>query len=151
MKAEAMENGYSEAISLTHEGHVCEGSAENLFIWHDSQLVTPPVTDNILVGITRSTILQLAREELGLECVERSIDRTELYVCEEVFLCGTGVEMTPVVEIDRRPVGTGKIGPISRKLTGLYQDVVHGRVAKYRDWCAPVYTQAPAAAGARAD
>jgi branched-chain amino acid aminotransferase len=146
MKTEAMENGFDEAISLTHDGHVCEGSAENLFMWHETKLVTPPVTDNILVGITRSTVMQLAREELGLETVERGIDRTELYVCDELFLCGTGVEVTPVIEVDRRPVGTGKMGPISRQVIDLYQRVVHGDVPRYFDWCAPVYAGDRAAA-----
>ncbi len=155
MKTEAMENGFDEAISLTQDGHVCEGSAENIFIYEGGQLITPGRNDNILVGITRATVMQLAREELGIETVERAIDRTELYVCDEIFFCGTGVEITPVVEVDRRPIGTGRMGPVTRQIIDLYQRVVHGDVPKYLDWCAPVYAGARAgtkpAAAASAD
>ncbi len=148
-KTEAMEAGYDEAIVLTQDGHVAEGSAENLFLVRDGKLVTPPVTDNILEGIVRRSVMQLARDEFGVETVERSIDRTELYIADEAFLCGTGVQIVPVVEIDRRPVGGGKIGSITRRLSETYFAAVRGDVAKYRSWLTPVYEGARAGGGSR--
>ena len=138
-KTEAVLNGYDEAIVLNQDGHVSEGSAENLFLVRDGLLITPPVTENILEGITRATIIELAREELGLPTVERPVDRTELYVADELFLCGTGVQVAAVVSVDRRPVGGGQMGPIVRQVRELYFDVVRGRVSRYRHWCTPVY------------
>ena len=138
-KTEAALNGYDEAIVLDEEGHVSEGSAENLFIVRNGMLVTPGETSNILEGITRQTVIELAKEELGLETVVRPIDRTELYAAEEVFFCGTGVQIAVVAEIDHRPVGTGKIGPVGRKIRDLYFDIVRGKNPKYRHWCTPVY------------
>ncbi|MDQ2853474.1 MAG: aminotransferase class IV, partial [Chloroflexota bacterium] len=131
-------NGFDEAIMLTHDGHVSEGSAENLFIVRAGILITPPTTDNILEGITREHIMNMAGD-LGIPVTERSIDRTELYAADEVFLCGTGAQLAPVVEIDRRPVGTGKGGPITRRLHQLYFDAVRGKSDLYRDWLTPVY------------
>ena len=138
-KTEAVLNGFDEAIVLTQDGHVSEGSAENLFIVRDGKLVTPLGTDNILEGITRSTIMQLAREEMGLEVEERRIDRTELYIAEEAFFCGTGVQVAAIVEVDRRRVGSGKLGPVVSRLRDIYFDVVRGKVEKYKGWCTPVY------------
>lgn len=138
-KSEALLNGYDEAIMLTSDGHVSEGSAENLFMFTGGKLVTPPVTENLLVGITRHTIMTIAKQELGLEIVERMIDRTELYNCDELFLCGTGAQIAPVAEVDHRPVGNGGIGPITARLQQIYFDVVRGKVDKYREWCTPVY------------
>ena len=138
-KSEAMENGFDEAIMLTHDGHVCEGSAENLFIVRDGKVFTPPPTDNILEGITRLALIQLMKQELGLEVVERSIDRSELYVADEVFLCGTGAQISPVVDVDRRQVGDGRVGAVVSKLQRLYFDAVRGRNEKYLDWLTPVY------------
>jgi branched-chain amino acid aminotransferase len=138
-KTEAVLNGYDEAIVLTIDGHVSEGSAENLFLVRDGKLITPAVTDDILEGITRSALMQLAREEMGLETIVRTVDRTELYVAEETFLCGTGAQLSPVVEIDHRPVGNGEVGPITRKLAQLYFDTVRGRMPAYGDWLTPVY------------
>ena len=138
-KTEAALNGFDEAIVLTQDGHVSEGSAENLFIVRDRVLITPPVTENILEGITRKVIIELARKELGLEVMERSIDRTELYVAEEVFFCGTGVQVAAVAQIDHRTIGIGQIGPIVKALRDLYFQVVRGQVSKYRAWCTPVY------------
>lgn len=140
IKSEALLNGFDEAIVLTEDGHVSEGSAANLFLVHDGQLVTPPVTDNILEGITRRTIIELAEAELGLPVIQRPIDRSELYLADEVFLCGTGVQVTAVTRIDHRPVGEGRLGATTRAIRELYFDVVRGRVAKYRHWCTPVYT-----------
>jgi len=138
-KTQAALNGFDEAIVLNQDGQVSEGSAENLFIVRDGKLITPPVTENILEGITRATIIEIAREELGIETVERPIDRTELYVAEEAFFCGTGVQVAAIAEIDHRPVGTGKLGPVVKKIRDLYFDIVRGKVEKYRHWCTPVY------------
>lgn len=140
VKSEAMQNGFDEGIVLTQDGHVCEGSAENIYVVRNGVLYTPGITDNILEGITRHVIKQLATEELGLQVVERSIDRTELYVADEIFFCGTGVEVTPVVEVDHRAVGNGQIGPIFSQIRSLYYAVTHGQDPKRREWCSPVYT-----------
>ena len=109
-KTEALTNGFDEAIMLTSEGHVSEGSAENIFLMVNNELVTPPPTENILVGITRDSVIQVARRELDRITRERVVDRTELYTADEIFLTGTGAQIAPVVEVDHRPVGTGKIG-----------------------------------------
>jgi len=138
-KTDAMLNGHDEAIVLTADGHASEGSAENLFMVRDGVLVTPSVTDDILEGVTRAAIMQLARAELGLETVERSIDRTELYVAEEVFLVGTGAQVSPVTRIDHRPVGEGVIGPVTARIKDVYFDAVRGRLPAYADWLTPVY------------
>ncbi|MDQ3938306.1 MAG: branched-chain amino acid transaminase, partial [Chloroflexota bacterium] len=130
-KSEAVMNGYDEAIVLTVDGHVSEGSAENLFIVREGKLITPAVTDDILEGITRHGLMQLARQEMGIETITRTIDRSELYIADEVFLCGTGAQISPVVEIDHRPVGAGEVGPIARQLAQLYFDVVRGRIPAY--------------------
>lgn len=137
-KSDALLDGYDESIFLTDDGHVSEGSAENLFIIRNGELITPPVTDDILEGITRATVIELAREELGLKVIERPIDRSELYIADEAFFVGTGAQVAPIAEIDRRTIGDGRIGPISRKVQQLYFDVVKGRVPKYRHWCQPV-------------
>ena len=137
-KSEAQMNGYDEALMLTQEGHVSEGSAENLFIVREGILITAPGSDNILEGITRQHIITMAGD-MGIPVKERSIDRTELYMADEVFLCGTGAQLAPVVEVDRRPIGTGKVGPITRRLHNLYFDAVRGKSDAYRDWLTPVY------------
>jgi branched-chain amino acid aminotransferase len=138
-KSEAQLNGFDEAIVLTADGHVSEGSAENLFIVQRGALVTPAVSDNILEGITRRRLIAMAREELGIETTERSVDRTELYAADEVFLCGTGAQISPVIEIDRRKIGTGRAGTITRELSQRYFDAVRGKLPAYRDWLTPVY------------
>lgn len=137
-KTEAIENGYDEAIMLTPEGHVSEGSGENVFLVRGGKLITPSVSDDILEGITRSTIVQLARDELGLETVERGVDRTELYIADELFLVGTGAQISPVCEVDARIIGAGGIGPITARLQALYFDIVKGRNARYAAWCTAV-------------
>ncbi|HET7376679.1 MAG TPA: aminotransferase class IV, partial [Anaerolineae bacterium] len=114
-------------------------SAENIFLIRDGVLITPPVQEDILEGITRSTIMELATEELGLQVVERPISRTEFYVGDEAFFVGTGVQVTAIANIDHRPVGTGQMGPIVHAIRDLYFDVVRGSVPKYRHWCTPVY------------
>lgn len=138
-KSEALENGFDEAIMLSHEGHVSEGSAENLFMLRDGVFITPPVTDDILEGITRGLLIGLIRDELGLDVVERPIDRTELYGCDELFLCGTGAQVSPVIEVDRRAIGNGRVGRQSKLLQDLYFRAVRGDEPRYRDWLTPVY------------
>ena len=138
-KTEAVEKGFDEAILLTHHGHVSEGSGENIFILIDGQLVTPPASDNILIGITRDTVMKLAKNELGIETIERSIDPGELYTAEECFLTGTAAHVTPVIEIDHRKVGRGAAGGITKKLQALYFDVILGKNKRYLDWCTPAY------------
>jgi branched-chain amino acid aminotransferase len=138
-KSEAMQAGFDEAIVLTHEGHVSEGSAENIFIVRDGTFYTPPPSDNILEGITRATLMHLMREEMGLDVVERSIDRTELYIADEVLMCGTGAQVAPVVEIDRRRIGDGEPGPLTLRLQDVYTDIVKGRMAKYMEWLQPLW------------
>ena len=139
IKSEAMMNGFDEAIVLNPDGHVSEGSAENIFIIRNRTLITPPVSDNILEGITRRTLMDLATTQLGLQVVERSIDRTELYVADEAFFCGTGVQVAAIASVDRRPIGAGKMGPITTELRDLYFEVVRGNVPQYCDWCTPVF------------
>jgi branched-chain amino acid aminotransferase len=138
-KSEAVENGYDEAIVLTTEGHVSEGSAENLFMVSNGAFVTPPVTDDILEGITRKLVMGLIKDELGLPVVERSIDRTELYGCDELLLCGTGAQISPVVEVDRRPIGDGLVGELTQELQSIYFGAVRGDNPKYSEWSIPVY------------
>jgi branched-chain amino acid aminotransferase len=138
-KSEALENGFDEAIMLSADGHVSEGSAENLFMLRDGVFVTPPVTEDILEGITRALLIGLIRDHLGLEVVERSIDRTELYACDELFLCGTGAQVSPVIEVDRRAIGDGRVGPQTLQLQGIYFRAVRGEEPRYRDWLIPVY------------
>lgn len=143
-KTEANLNGFDEAIMLDERGHVSEGSGENIFLVRDGRLITPPVTDNILEGITRQTVVQIARDEFGIETVERSIDRSELYVADECFMTGTAAHLTPVIEVDRRPVGDGAIGPITAQLQRLYFDIIRGKVPKYSHWCIPAYSRVKA-------
>ena len=138
-KTEAVEAGYDEAIVLTIDGHVSEGSAENLFMYKDGVFVTPPVTDDILEGVTRLLIMGMIREELGKTVVERSIDRTELYTCDELLLCGTGAQISPVVEVDRRMVGDGRVGEFTQELQSIYFGAVRGESPKHKDWTIPVY------------
>jgi branched-chain amino acid aminotransferase len=140
-KTEALQNGYDEAIMLTNEGHVSEGSAENIFLLINGELVTPAPSENILLGITRDTVIELARRELGIITRERQIDRTELYAADEIFLCGTGAQIAPVVEVDRRPIGNGQIGSLGKQLQKIYFDVVRGKRPEYlQQWCEPVFT-----------
>ena len=133
-KSEAEDNGFDEAIVLTQDGHVSEGSAENLFMYKDGTFITPPVTDDILEGITRKLLVKLIRDELGNDVVERSIDRTELYTCEELFLCGTGAQVSPVIEVDHRPVGEGTVGELTAELQSIYFGACRGDNPKYSDW-----------------
>jgi branched-chain amino acid aminotransferase len=139
IKTDAQRAGFDEAIVLNQDGHVSEGSAENFFLVRKGVVCTPPVTENILEGITRRTIMMLLRDELGAEVVERPIDRTEIYLAEEAFFCGTGVQIAAITNVDHRPIGTGKLGSLTRELRRVYFDMVRGRAPKYRDFCFPVY------------
>jgi branched-chain amino acid aminotransferase len=132
-KSEAELNGFDEALVMTADGHASEGSAANLFVVRDGVLLTPPVTDDILEGVTRSGILEIAQHE-GIPTEIRSIDRSELYIAQEMFLVGTGVQVSPVIEIDHRRVGSGEVGPISRIIRERYFDAVRGRLPEYRHW-----------------
>ena len=138
-KSEAVEAGFDEAIVLTVDGHVSEGSAENLFMFKEGTFVTPPVTDDILEGVTRTLLMRLIKDELGMPVVERTIDRTELYTCDELLLCGTGAQILPVVEVDRRSVGNGKVGEFTQELQAIYFGAVRGESPKFKDWTIPVY------------
>jgi branched-chain amino acid aminotransferase len=131
--------GFDEAIFLTESGHVAEGATCNIFMVRKGKLVTPPVTDNVLEGITRDSIMELAQRELGLQVVERSIDRSELYVCDELFLTGTAVGIAPIVRVDHRQIRDGAIGPITRQLNQTYFDATRGHLQAYRRWLVPVY------------
>ncbi|MBM4420568.1 MAG: branched-chain amino acid transaminase [Chloroflexi bacterium] len=135
---DAHDSGYDEAIVLTQDGHVSEGSAENLFMVRDGRLVTPAGTDNILEGITRGAVLSIARDE-GIPIEVRSIDRTELYICEELFLTGTGAQISPVTSVDHRAVGDGVTGPITAKIKDVYFRAVKGMLPRYRSWVTPVF------------
>jgi branched-chain amino acid aminotransferase len=134
IKTDASRAGFDEALVLTQEGHLVEGSAMNIFMVRDGLLVTPPVTDNILEGITRRSVMELARTELGLTVVERSIDRSEVYLCEELFLTGTAAQVTLVTMVDHRPIGQGVMGPIGKQLRELFLDAVRGKNPKYAHW-----------------
>lgn len=136
-KVEAVLNGFDEAIFLDSHGYVCEGTGENLFIVRDGVIATPPTVTGILEGITRDTVIRMAKD-MGFEVQERLIARSELYMCDEAFFTGTAAEITPIVSIDNRTVGDGSIGPVTRELRTKYFDVVVGRVPKYREWITEV-------------
>lgn len=138
-RREAFDNGFDEAILLTEGGTVSEGSAEHVFVIRDDELISPPSTEHNLDGITRRTLATLAKEDLGLRYSERPVGRTELYVADEIFLCGTGAEVTPVRSVDRRTVGNGGVGPVTQRVKAYFDDVVHGRVASRRKWLTPVW------------
>ena len=139
IKSDAILSGYDEALVLNQEGHVTESSAANLFIVRKGVVITPPPQSDVLEGIVRRTLIELIRNELNLEVVERDIDRTEIYVADEIFLCGTGVQVAAVTRVEHRPIGTERIGTISRRIRDLFFEVVSGRVEKYREWLTPVY------------
>lgn len=138
-KTEAQSAGYDEAIMLSPDGHISEGSGENIFLIKDGKLITPAVNNNILMGITRNTVIELAEKELGIETVHRAIDRSELYMADECFLTGTAAHVTPVAEIDDRKIGNGEIGEITARLQDIYVRVIRGDHPKYMHWCTPVY------------
>jgi branched-chain amino acid aminotransferase len=143
-KIESHKAGYEEAILLDEHGHVCEGSGENIFVVRDGAIATPPHTSGILDGINRKSAIQIARD-LGLDVTERHIARSELYLADEVFITGTAAELVPVVEIDDHAVGTGAPGDVTQSVQRAFDDALHGRSERYREWLDPV----PAAVGGR--
>jgi len=138
-RKEAADNGFTEAILLTDDGCVAEGSAEHVFMVRDGELISPPSTADNLDGITRRSLITIAREDLDIPFVERHIGRTELYVADELFLCGTGAEITAVGSIDRRTIGDGTTGPITARLSAYFTSVVRGREARRANWLTPVW------------
>jgi len=140
-KTEAAERGFDEAIMLTPDGYVAEGSGENIFLLINSELVTPASYDGILMGITRSVVIKLAEAELGIKTTERHVDRVELYRADECFLTGTAAHITPVAEIDGRKIGDGEVGEITRQLQEIYSNIIRGNNPKYSEWCTPVYKE----------
>jgi branched-chain amino acid aminotransferase len=145
-KTDAQRAGFDEAIVLNQDGHVSEASAANVFLVKNGMAITPPVTDNVLEGITQRTVIELLSKELGVSVLQRSIDRSEITLADEAFFCGTGVQIAAVTRVDHRPIGSGRMGPVVSALRALYFDVVRGRRAEYRTWCHPVYADAPALA-----
>ena len=140
-KSEAQLNGFDEAVLLSHDGHVAEGSASNLFMVKQGTLVTPDATQNVLEGITRRNVLALAKSELGIPVVERAVDRSELYASEEIFLTGSAAGIAFVNSVDHRRIGNGQIGPITRSLAELFERITYGREPKYRGWLTPTYAK----------
>ena len=134
IKTDAVRAGFDEALVLTQDGHLSEGSAENLFMVRDGVLYTPSVNQNILEGITRRSIMEVAEKELGLKVVERPIDRTEVYICDELFMTGTAAQVTAITKVDYRPVGEGVMGPITTKLREMFFDIVRAKNPDYADW-----------------
>ena len=134
-KSDAIAAGFDEAILLNERGHVSEGTGENVFILRDGRLATPPVVDNVLPGITRDTVIDIAANELGMKVQERHIARTEMYLADEMFLTGTAAHLTPVGSVDNFDVGDGTMGPVTRQLQDMYFDIVRGKNPKYRHWC----------------
>jgi branched-chain amino acid aminotransferase len=143
IKTDAVRAGFDEALVLTQDGHVSEGSAMNIFMVREGVMVTPPITENILEGITRRSVIELVRQEIGMPMVERQIDRTEVYLSDEFLMTGTAAQITAVTRVDYRQIGTGKMGPITTRLRELFFNIVRGRNAKYSHWNVPVYAQVP--------
>ncbi|MCS7367474.1 MAG: branched-chain amino acid transaminase [archaeon YNP-WB-062] len=140
---EAAMNGYDEAIMLDVEGYIAEGSGENIFIVKDRKLITPPVYDGILEGITRDTVIKLASEMLGLRVEERRIRREELYTADEAFFTGTAAEITPIIEVDGRTIGRGQIGEVTLQIIELYNMTILGKIEKYRHWVTELTSSPP--------
>lgn len=136
---EALRNGYDTCIFLNEFGKVSEGPGSCFFMVKDGYLITPQLTDSVLESITRDSIIRIAKEILGLNVVERSIDRTELYVCDEAFLCGSAMEITPVISVDKYVVGKGDAGKITDKLHKLYLEIATGKENKFAGWAEPIY------------
>lgn len=142
-KTDAALSGFDDTIVLTDDGHIAEGSAMNLFLVRDGKLITPSVSNNILEGITRDTVIELARKELGLTVEARQVDRTEIYIADELFLCGTAAEVAPVTRVDHRSIGDGEIGPITSRIYDLFNQVIRGRHPDYLHWLTPVEVAVP--------
>jgi len=138
-KAEAIRKGYAEAITLSHQGNVAEGSGENIFMVKKGKLITPPLTDDILPGITRMAVIELAKKELGIKVREKSFKPAELFKADELFFCGTGAQVVPIGQVNKSKIGNGKIGPLTRQMQELYFKAVKGENPKYKKWLTPVY------------
>jgi branched-chain amino acid aminotransferase len=151
VKTDANLAGFDEALVLNQDGHISEGSAANVFMQRNGVWATPPVTDNILEGITRRSIIHFMREDLKWEIAERSIDRTEVYLADEMFFAGTGVQIAAITKVDHRSVGTGEMGPQTGQLKKFFMEVVHGRNPKYRSWCYPIYDKSAGNTAKRQD
>lgn len=143
IKSDAVLSGFDEALVLTQEGHISEGSAMNIFMIKDGIVITPPVTENILEGITRRTAIELARQELKLQVVERPIDRTEVYLCDEFFMTGTAAQIVAVTQVDHHPIGSGKMGPYTTQLRETFTAAVRGNLKRYAHWNTPVFAEIP--------
>lgn len=138
ISTDARLNGFDDAIVLSQSGKVAEGAAMNLFLVIDGKLVTTTTTSDILTGVTRNTIIEIAKNDLGLEVETRIVDRSELYTAQEAFFCGTGAQIAPIVSIDNRNVGDGKVGKTVKNIQNLYNDLVRGKLPKYKEWCVSV-------------
>jgi branched-chain amino acid aminotransferase len=143
IKTDAVRAGFDEALVLNQDGHLSEGSAMNIFMLRNGAVITPPITDNILEGITRRTVMELIENELGIPVVERQIDRTEVYLCDEFFMTGTAAQVTAVTQVDYRPIGDGVMGPISTQVRQIFDQVARGQWPKYAHWNVPVYADVP--------
>lgn len=148
-KTDAVNAGFDDAIVLDQGGHVSEGSAMNIFMVKKGTLITTPSYENILVGITRSSVIEFALNEFDMIVKERKIDRSELYTADELFFCGTGAQVVPVVEVDKRKIGTGTMGPITKMVLDTYKDITHGRMESYNKWLTPIYAESGNKIGAR--
>lgn len=143
IKSDAVLSGFDEALVLTQEGHISEGSAMNIFMIKDGVVITPPVTENILEGITRRSAIELTRQELKLPVVERPIDRTEVYLCDEFFMTGTAAQIVAVTQVDHHPIGSGMMGPYTTQLREIFIAVVRGNLNRYSHWNTPVFAEVP--------
>lgn len=138
---EAKRNGYDSAIFMNNNGKISESGGACLFIVRDNQLITPPITASILESITRDSIIEIARNDLELRVIERDIDRTELYISDEIFLCGTSIEIVPIINVDKIVIRNGKTGFITEKIKSVYHEIVRGNKPKYQKWLTPIYTE----------
>ena len=141
IKTDAVLSGFDEALVLNLDGHVSEGSAMNIFMLRNDEIITPPVTENILEGITRRTVIKLLQEEVRIPVIERRIDRTEIYLCDEFFMTGTAAQVTAVTHVDHRAIGAGVMGPVTIKMRQIFDEVAYGRHPRYRHWNMPVYAE----------
>lgn len=141
IKSDALLAGYDEALVLNQAGHVTEASAANIFIVRKGVVITPPVQSDVLEGIVRRSVIELLQNEMGVPVVERDIDHSEVYIADEMFLTGTGIQIAAVARVEHRDIGAGRMGVITRRLRALFADVTTGRVEKYRHWLTPVYAQ----------
>ena len=137
-KSDALRRGYVEAITLSHKGNVAEGSGENLFMVKGGKIITPPLSDDILPGITRAALMELARKELGIKVIEKSFKPAALYKADELFFCGTGAQVSPITQVEKKKIGRGKVGTITKELQDLYFMAVRGEMPKYKKWLTSV-------------